>query len=80
MTELDPLNQLPQIIADVLGIDVADIHDTADFRLDFNATPQDLKEIQTRLEELLEVTLPDLSAIDPFTYSDLRDLIEDSII
>jgi acyl carrier protein len=76
----DPLNQLPELLAEVLGIETEEINDEADFRLDYNATPQDLKDIQHQLEEALEITLPDFTSIDPFTFGDLKALIEDSIL
>jgi len=76
----DPLNQLPQVIAESLGVEVAEITDLSDFRLDFNATNQDLQNLQATLESSLEVTLPDFTEIDPFTYNDLRMIVEDSII
>jgi len=63
----DPLNQLPQVIAESLGVEVAAITDLSDFRLDFNATNQDLQNLQATLESSLEVTLPDFTEIDPFT-------------
>jgi hypothetical protein len=76
----DPLNQIPAILAQNLGIDESELTNEADFRLDFNVTPDELRQLQTTLEETLEISLPDLATINPLTYTILRELIEDAII
>jgi acyl carrier protein len=80
MTVTDPLNHLPALVAPILGVEEAELTDDADFHLDFNATSEDLQLIQTTLENALDISLPDLKSYHPFTYADLKALIEDSII
>lgn len=67
------------IIAEVLGVEPADITKDADFTLDLNATPEDITKIKQNLEQTLDVVLPDLNQPD-LIVSELLGLVEDSLL
>lgn len=66
------------VIANTLGVEEDEIVPEADFRLDLNATTEELEEVRTKLEELLEISLPGFSDDYPATVGDLYMLVEDS--
>lgn len=68
------------IIAEVLGVEPADITEEADFTLDLNATPDDLDNMKHNLEETLDIILPDIKLETEFTVINLLDLVEDSLL
>ncbi len=68
------------IVAEVLGVEPADIAEDADFILDLNATPDDLSKIKTNLEQTMDIILPDLNQQIDFTVANLMDLVEDSLL
>ena len=68
------------IVAEVLGVEPADIAEDADFTLDLNATPDDLSKIKTNLEQAMDIILPDLTQQVDFTVANLMDLVEDSLL
>lgn len=67
------------IIAEILGVEPADISEDADFTLDLNATPEDIQKMKLALEESLDILLPDLNPTD-FIVSDLLGMVEDSLL
>jgi acyl carrier protein len=67
------------IIAEILGVEPADISEDADFTLDLNATPEDIQKMKLTLEESLDILLPDLNPTD-LLVSDLLGMVEDSLL
>jgi acyl carrier protein len=68
------------IIANILGVEAADITLESDFLLDFNATPADMKDIKSSIETTLDITLPEFDEEPPITIGDLMELVEDSLL
>lgn len=66
------------VIANTLGVDEEEISPEADFRLDLNATAEELEEVRVKLEEMLEISLPVFNDELPATVEELYMLVEDS--
>ncbi len=67
------------IIAEVLGVEPADITEDADFTLDLNATPDDLNKIKSSLEQKMDIILPEFNQED-LVVSELLGMVEDSLL
>jgi acyl carrier protein len=80
MNPEDLTTTIGDVVKNILGVDESELTPDGDFILDFNASTQDLDKIQSDLEEVFEITLPDLKDIEGLSLAELSNLIEDSIL
>jgi acyl carrier protein len=68
-------------LVNVLGVDESEVIPEADFRLDLNATGEELMEIKHQLEDELEISLPiDSSETFPTTVVELTEIVHDACL
>lgn len=78
MTDITLETHLNQFIANILGVDESEIVPEAHFRLDLNASPEDMVKLKTEIESSLDIQLPDFTEAQPDTVMSLYELVYDS--
>ncbi len=68
------------IIAEILGVEPSDITEDAEFILDLNATPEDIKNIKLSLESTLDISLEEFEQQENLTVGEVQEMVEDSLL
>jgi len=67
-------------IVNTLGVEEDTLLPESHFQLDLNATPEEMAEIKSTLEDKLDISLPDFEPETPETVEDLKALVYDSTL
>ena len=76
----DTFTIIQPTIAEIFGVEVDEVTPKSSFHLDFNASPEDMNQLKEQLDQVLDITLPELTPTSPATISDLLIMIEDTLL